>query len=71
MTTKEMCNKLLEAIILTAELKTENRLLKEQNKMLMQLINKSNPICPNCKRKFTTTEVPSGIFCCYACEHGY
>ena len=32
---------------------------------------KKTKICPQCGREFTTTEVPSGIFCCYACEHGY
>jgi hypothetical protein len=28
-------------------------------------------VCPQCKREFDHTEVPSGIFCCYACEYGY
>jgi hypothetical protein len=28
-------------------------------------------VCPHCNREFDQTEVPSGIFCCYACEHGY
>ena len=28
-------------------------------------------VCPQCKRDFNHTEVPSGIFCCYACEYGY
>jgi len=27
-------------------------------------------VCPNCNRTFEYTEVPSGIFCCSACEHG-
>ena len=27
--------------------------------------------CPNCGRKFSETEVPSGKFCCDACEYGY
>ena len=28
-------------------------------------------VCPHCNREFDQTEVPSGIFCCYACEYGY
>ena len=27
--------------------------------------------CPQCGRRFTETEVPSGKFCCTACENGY
>lgn len=28
-------------------------------------------ICSHCNRPYTHTEVPSGLFCCYACEYGY
>jgi ribosomal protein L37AE/L43A len=45
------------------------KLSKDEKKQLMDLINKKN--CPNCGREFTETDVPSGTFCCIACEHGY
>jgi len=32
---------------------------------------KKTKICPQCGREFILTEVPSGIFCCYACEFGH
>ena len=41
---------------------------------LLRLFNVSvakRKVCPQCKREFDHTEVPSGIFCCYACEYGY
>jgi hypothetical protein len=40
---------------------------------LMQWLtgNHNLKICPQCGRIFCETEVPSGKFCCYACENGY
>lgn len=35
------------------------------------ITKEAKKICPHCNRPFTNTEVPSGKFCCYACEYGY
>ena len=46
----------------------------EAANQLLNLFNVSGAkrkVCPQCKRGFDHTEVPSGIFCCYACEYGY
>lgn len=47
---------------------------KISEKRILRLFNVSvakRKVCPQCKREFDHTEVPSGIFCCYACEYGY
>ena len=40
-------------------------------KELFKLTNQQDKKCLHCGREFEETEVPSGLFCCYACESGY
>ena len=46
-------------------------LLSEYLASLLNVSVAKRKVCPQCKREFDHTEVPSGIFCCYACEYGY
>ena len=62
---------LFDILLKVSELRMD---VETAEKRILRLFNVSvakRKVCPHCKREFDNTEVPSGIFCCYACEHGY
>ena len=62
---------LFDILLKVSELRMD---IETAEKRILRLFNVSvakRKVCPHCKREFDHTEVPSGIFCCYACEHGY
>ena len=62
---------LFEILLKVSELRMD---IETAEKRILRLFNVSvakRKVCPQCKREFDHTEVPSGIFCCYACEYGY
>ena len=62
---------LFDILLKVSELRID---IETAEKRILRLFNVSvakRKVCPQCKREFDHTEVPSGIFCCYACEYGY
>jgi hypothetical protein len=62
---------LFDILLKVSELRMD---IETAEKRILRLFNVSvakRKVCPQCKREFDHTEVPSGIFCCYACENGY